>query len=139
MDETDVRWKQRLQSFNQALSQLTEAVTIQQQRNLSNLEKQGFIKAFEFTHELAWKVIKDYFVYQGNNQITGSRDATRAAFNNNLIHDGETWMAMIQSRNKAVHTYDEMIVDDLIKKNCQSYYPAFLTFQNVMQRLADNV
>jgi len=31
------------------------------------------IQAFEFTHELAWNVIKDYFDYQGSNLITGSR------------------------------------------------------------------
>jgi hypothetical protein len=45
--------------------------------NLNELEEQGLIQAFEFTW--AWNVMKDYFEYQGNTTITGSRDATREA------------------------------------------------------------
>ncbi len=56
MAEPDIRWKQRFENFSQALLQLTEAIELQSQRELSNLEKQGFVKAFEFTHELAWNV-----------------------------------------------------------------------------------
>jgi len=56
--------------------------------------KQGLIKSFEFTHELAWNVIKDFFFYQGNSSIMGSRDASREAFSKGLIDDGSTWMKM---------------------------------------------
>lgn len=138
MTNPDIRWLQRLQSFRNALARLTEAVELQQQRPLSNLEKQGFVKAFEFTHEQAWNLIKDYFTYQGNTQITGSRDATREAFKNNLIIDGDVWMEMIQTRNKAVHVYDEDIMNDVIEKTSDHYYPLFVTFQSVMQKLSEN-
>jgi nucleotidyltransferase substrate binding protein (TIGR01987 family) len=138
MSNVDIRWLQRLQSFRNALARLTEAVDLRQQRSLSNLEKQGFVKAFEFTHEQAWNLIKDYFTYQGNTQITGSRDATREAFKNNLITEGDVWMEMIQTRNKAVHVYDEAIVNDVIKKTSDHYYTLFVTFQSVMQRLSEN-
>lgn len=138
MTNSDIRWLQRLQSFRNALARLTEAVELQQQRPLSNLEKQGFVKAFEFTHEQAWNLIKDYFIYQGNTQITGSRDATREAFKNNLIAEGDIWMEMIQTRNKAVHVYDEAIVNDVIEKTSDHYYPLFVIFQSVMQKLSEN-
>ncbi|NEN25562.1 hypothetical protein G3O08_18880 [Cryomorpha ignava] len=39
--------------------------------------------------------------------ITGSRDATREAFSNGLVEDGEVWMEMIKSRNQSSHTYNE--------------------------------
>ena len=61
----DIRWQQRLDNYARALAQLTSAVTLAAQRPLSELEQQGLIQAFEFTHELAWKVMKDYFDYQG--------------------------------------------------------------------------
>lgn len=67
----DIRWKQRFQNYKKALNQLREAVLLHRQRPLSKIERQGFVKAFGFTHELAWKVMKDYFQYQGN---TISRD-----------------------------------------------------------------
>ena len=77
---------------------------------------QGLIQAFEFTHELAWNVLRDYFVYQGNAQIIGSCDATRGAFGKGLISDGDVWMEMIQSRNRTSHTYNRAIADDIVDK-----------------------
>jgi len=47
---------------------------------LNELEKQGLIQAFEYTYELAWNTIKDYFENQGETGIHGSRDAFRLAF-----------------------------------------------------------
>lgn len=102
----DIRWHQRLDSYQRALAQLQKAVELQQTRNLSDLERQGLIQAFEFTHELAWNVMKDYFLYQGDTNITGSRDATRAAFAVQLVEDGQGWMDMIKSRNQSSHTYN---------------------------------
>jgi len=52
MIDPDVRWKQRFSNYQKALAQLTEAVELYTQRSLSNIERQGFVKAFEFTHEL---------------------------------------------------------------------------------------
>jgi len=83
----DVRWKQRFFNFNKALSQLEGAVSLSKQRELSQLEKQGVIQVFEFTHELAWNVLKDYLEDQGEQNIRGSKDATRAAFKVALISD----------------------------------------------------
>ena len=62
----DIRWKQRLQNYSGALKTLKDAVELSEKRDLSNLEKQGLIQSFEFTHELAWNLLKDYFQYQGN-------------------------------------------------------------------------
>nr|NJM04094.1 hypothetical protein [Desulfobacula sp.] len=59
MTRQDIRWQQRFQNYKKALVQLQEAVTLHHERTLSNIERQGFVKAFEFTHELAWNVMKD--------------------------------------------------------------------------------
>lgn len=116
MADQDVRWKQRLDNFLLAYSQLKLEVELSLSRDLSDLEKQGLIQSFEFTHELAWNVLKDYFQYQGRaSLITDSRDATREAFNRGLIQDGENWMAMIKSRNQASHTYNKKTVDEIIQ------------------------
>ena len=132
----DIRWKQRLSNFQSALQQLQEAVALRQQRPLSRLEQQGLIKAFEFTHELAWNVMKDYFEYQGNTAITGSRDAIREAFRRGLIVDGNAWMETITSRNRSSHTYDESTAVQLIRLICDQYTQLFEVFHNRMQSLA---
>ncbi|WP_371866187.1 nucleotidyltransferase substrate binding protein [Duganella radicis] len=48
---------QRLSNYRLALAQLRKFIDKDQ---LNELEQQGMIKAFEFTHELAWNVMKDY-------------------------------------------------------------------------------
>ncbi|MDR2642666.1 MAG: nucleotidyltransferase substrate binding protein, partial [Planctomycetaceae bacterium] len=69
--------------------------------------------------------------------ITGSRDATRNAFNVNLIEDGDTWMEMIKSRNLSSHLYDGEIVNDILEKITDSYYPLFVSFKDKMNKLID--
>jgi len=132
---TDIRWLQRFENYKKALIQMTEAIELINARALSNIEKQGFIKAFEFTHELAWKVLKDFANYQGDSQIMGSRDATRYGFANQIIKDGETWMQMIVSRNKAVHSYDEQAITQLIGIIKQDYFELFKQLQVELEKL----
>lgn len=135
MENKDIRWEQRFSNYRKAFSLFEDAINLYNEKGLSELEKQGLIQRFEFTHELAWNVLKDYFEYQGNSQITGSRDATREAFNKGLIENGEAWMEMIKSRNKSSHTYNEDTARELIEKITETYYDVFLQFNNKMQTL----
>jgi nucleotidyltransferase substrate binding protein (TIGR01987 family) len=135
MSELDIRWQQRLANYAKALDQLGNAVVTSQQRALSDLEKQGLIQAFEFTHELAWNVMKDYFAYQGNPGISGSRDAAREAFQKGLIKDGEGWMEMIRSRNQTSHTYQQKVADEIGHLIVERYFPLFRDFQQKMSSL----
>ena len=133
----DIRWRQRLQNFHAAYAQLGRAVEIARHRKLSELEEQGLIQAFEFTHELAWNVMKDYFRDQGGGDlITGSKDATREAFNRGLLRNGETWMDMIRSRNLTSHTYNQTVAEEIARKIRDDYFPEFSEFSDKMTKLA---
>ena len=132
----DVRWHQRLESFQRALANLTSAVRLRESRVLSELEQQGLIQAFEFTHELAWKVMKDYLQSLGQTSVIASRDSTRAAFKAGLIFEGEIWMDMIESRNLSVHTYNRSTADLLAQKISASYLECFSAFEIVMRGTA---
>ncbi len=134
MKNQDIRWQQRFRNFKKALVQLHEALELARQRPLSRLEKQGVIQAFEFTHELAWNVLKDFLDDQGYQNIKGSKDATRAAFKIGLLEDGERWMAMIHSRNLSSRTYDEQTAESLVAAILNDYVPLFATLQNEMER-----
>lgn len=124
-DNSDTRWRQRLYNYRRALARLQEAVALARQRPLSELERQGLIQAFEFTHELAWNLLRDYFRYQGNTAITGSRDAVREAFAAGLIQDGEGWMEMITSRNLTSHTYNPPVAEAIAQQIIERYTPLF--------------
>lgn len=62
---TDIRWEQRYEHYQRALSRLAEALAIPE-GDLSDLEREGLIQRFEYTFELAWKVLRDYLDHQGN-------------------------------------------------------------------------
>ncbi len=134
-DNKDIRWIQRLDNYNKALLSLSKAMELDKSRALNELEKQGMIQSFEYTHELAWKVMKDYFVFQGNTEITGSRDATREAFKVGLIDDGDNWLKMIQNRNLTSHTYNEETSEEIYTNIVTLFYPLFILFQEKMSSL----
>jgi nucleotidyltransferase substrate binding protein (TIGR01987 family) len=125
----DVRWQQRFQNYQLALTRLSAAVALSQQRPLSDLERQGLVQAFEFTHELAWNVLKDYLEEQGVMEIIGSKTVSRAAFRSGLIEDGEAWMEMIKARNLSSHTYQEEIAENIVKAILARFYPALLAME----------
>ena len=130
----DIRWKQRFANYTKALQRLDEAVILLGKRELSYLEKQGLIQAFEFTFELSWKVLKDFLTYHGADQpIYGSRDAIKAAFALGLVNDGEIWMKMIQSRNLTSHIYDEKVIDEIISLVEKRYIQQFVQLQKILE------
>jgi nucleotidyltransferase substrate binding protein (TIGR01987 family) len=130
--QEDIRWKQRFNSYQKALSQLTKFI---EKEKLNELEEQGLIQAFEYTYELAWNVMKDYYEYQGTENIQGSRDAFRLAFQRGLIKDGDGWMKMITSRSLSSHTYNEETVEAISSDIFEKYYDLFTTFEQRAKQL----
>jgi len=93
---------------------------------LKNLLRLGLIKAFNGTHETAWKLLPEYARYQGHARIDGSSDATREAFSMGLISNGEVWMDMIRSRSETSQAYKEEIAQEIYGKILSDYMPAFV-------------
>ncbi|HLX54484.1 MAG TPA: nucleotidyltransferase substrate binding protein [Aquella sp.] len=135
MVSKDIRWQQRFSNYTKALNKLKEAVELTKQRELSDLEKQGLIQAFEYTHELAWNTLKDFLAERGNNEIYGSRDATRSAFTLGIITDGDVWMNMIKSRNQTSHTYNEDIANQIIGMIVDTYFNEFTNLHNTLDKM----
>ena len=135
----DIRWLQRFSNYQQALTSLSSAVTLTEQRALSDLEQQGLIQAFEFTHELAWNCLKDYLQYQGEQNLMGSRDATRKAFSVGLITSGEVWMDMIASRNRTSHTYNQATAKQIAEAIVGKYHAQFCQLAERLAQLKEAV
>ena len=133
MENQDIRWKQRFANFEKAFKTLKKAVL--EIKNPSDIEKEGTIQRFEFTHELAWNVMKDFLKEKGIQGLIGSKDATRNAFQNEIIQDGQEWMNMIESRNETVHTYNIDVLETEYIKIIEIYYPLFEKFYMKMKSL----
>lgn len=133
----DIRWQQRFNNYSKALAQLREAVALARQRPLTKLEAQGLIQGFEFTHELAWKTLKDFLENRGVLDLYGSKDVIRHAFSVGLIEKGQIWMDMIQSRNLTSHTYNEETAAQIATVILGDYFPEFEALHNTLAELGE--
>jgi len=138
-ENKDIRWMQRFDNYRKALRLLGQAVEIVSQRvngdeAVEDLLKEGLIQRFEYTHELAWKVMKDYAEYQGYTDIRGSRDAFRKAFEMEIITD-KRWMESIADRNLTSYNYDDETAEAIYEAVVNVYYPLFVQLESTMLQL----
>lgn len=135
-EKQDVRWLQRFSNYRKALVKLGKAVDIvssqmEEDEEIDELLEEGLIQRYEYTHELAWNVMKDYAEYQGITGLFGSKDAIRQTLKAGLIDD-ENWMRSISDRNLTSHNYDEDTAKAIIKNITEVYYPLFIKYEKVM-------
>jgi len=118
-NQKDIRWKQRFQNFEKAFLLFSEAVL--KFESLDKLSKEGLIQRFEYTFELAWKLLKDFLEAEG---VISKfpRDVLKKAFQYEIIDDGEIWLEMLEKRNLLGHTYDEENFELALKDLKDKYF-----------------
>lgn len=137
MDTITPRWKERLSTYDHAMKRLAEVVEMHHQRGLNEFEKDSLIKRFEFTYEMAWKLMMSYEKENGIVQILGSKDVVRHALALSLINNGEAWLDMIDARNKTAHVYDDVMATDIVDEIVFTYYPLMVELRKRMEEIAD--
>ena len=133
-NKQNIRWVQRLNNLQKAFHQLEKGVELATERELSDLEREGIIQRFEYTQELAWKTIKDFYEYIGETNIQGSRDAFQMAVQRGLINDGTALMESIKSRNDTVHSYNEEVAAEIFHTIINEYYSSFLSLKDALEK-----
>lgn len=126
-EEKDKRWIQRFENYRRALTRLEQAIRIvseNEDERKDFLLKDGLIQRFEYTHELAWKLMKDYAEYQGYTDIHGARDAFHKAFEMGIITD-KRWFDSLEDCNLITHNYDDETAEKIYKAIVNVYYPLF--------------
>jgi len=103
MDNKDIRWMQRFNNYKKALARLTSAIELSQERDLSDLEQQGLIQAFEFTFDMAWKTLQDFITEK------------------------------TKSRNKTSHTYNEETADEVAGNIIEEYHGLLIQLETRLQ------
>ena len=136
MENKRPKWYERLNTFKKAIARMAEVVELSRQRPLNQFECDSLIKRFEFSYEMAWKLMMSYEKENGVTELVGSKDVVRRAFSMSLIDNGEVWMEMIDDRNKTTHLYDEEMATDVIDEIIHTYYPVLLELQKKMEDIA---
>jgi len=117
------RWKQRFQNFENAYNVLARMIDRKKLTPDDEAVEMALIQSFEFTYELAWKTMRDYLESEGFDNIAGSKQIIRTAFQAGLIDDAESWLNAVQKRNIASHTYDENVLSEGIAFIDNDFFP----------------
>jgi hypothetical protein len=123
MANPDIRWRQRFQNLQFAYAQLQHALQVNAQDPQDDLIQMAVIKAFEMTFELSWKVLKDFLEYQGRS-VKLPREVIKQAYADDVLKDGDIWIAMLDERNLMAHVYDQARAQLAIARISQQYFPA---------------
>ena len=112
----EIRWHYRFENFSRAFSRLENALESERE-SLSELEQEGVIQRFEYTYELAWKLLRDRLKFDGIALPAETpRHVIKAAFTAKLIDDGDAWVDMMNSRNEMSHEYDADKFEETVDK-----------------------
>lgn len=116
------RWHCSFANYRRAFLLLQEAL---HEEKLTQLEREGTIRRFKYTMELAWKVMKDYLEAQNHvlPQIT-PRAVILAAFEARIIGDGETWMDALDDWSRMSHTYNFARFEEVLDRVRGRYFAA---------------
>jgi nucleotidyltransferase substrate binding protein (TIGR01987 family) len=124
MNDTD--WI--LQDLTDALDQLDAALAMPAEHDVV---KAGCIQYFEFCFELSWKAIRQAAEKSGLEDCLSPKACLKLAFAQAWIDDEETWLEMLESRNRISHTYDA--------RRALAVYDALPRFANALRALCQRL
>lgn len=112
--------------LNSATTRLNEALA----QPPTTFNQDSAIKRFEFTFEMAWKIMKAICEYEGT-KVASPRQSIRQIADIGLIDDPQAWIKFLKSRNLTVHTYKEEIA--------QKVYQSVKKFVPFVKKLISSV
>ncbi|MCC8377419.1 MAG: HI0074 family nucleotidyltransferase substrate-binding subunit [Rickettsia endosymbiont of Graphium doson] len=121
MLKINIKLKTKLENFRKAFIAL-EAIYLK-----PITEDRAYIDAtiqrFEFTFELAWKFLKEYFAQMGI-VLNYPKEVIKEAYAVGIINDEDLWIHMLLDRNMTSHTYNKKLADE-IYEHIKNYTPEF--------------
>lgn len=110
----DIRWIQRFDNYHKACQRVLKITESDRHvDDLSDLEMEGLVQRFEYTFELAWKVLQDLMKYKGYEFVQGPNGTLAQAFEDGIISDHDGWRQMARARITTAQTYNEEEVKEV--------------------------
>ena len=96
-------------ALEKAVSRLREGLSDAEKISDMRTVKDGVVKQFEFTVDLAWKLLQRYLkqiAQVDESEIRTKKDIFRESAKRKIIMDAEKWINYYEARNITSHTYD---------------------------------
>lgn len=98
-----------------ALAKALNSLRSATQQPVNEYIRDSVIKRFEYSYELAWKLMKRFLETEVvvAADLSTRRELFRVAQQNGLITDIDEWMDFHRARNETTHTYNETTAQDV--------------------------
>lgn len=124
MDEIEYHFQQ----YKKALKKLKEGTSMDASQEIV---RDGVIQRFEFTFELAWKLMKKICKFYGL-EVNSPREAIKQCFQLDFFSDNKLWFDMIKDRNLTSHTYCTSLAVK-IYEDTKKFVPLLEEFQEKVE------
>ena len=122
----------RFETAERALNRLHE---VTEKNFLSDIERDGMIRRFEFCFEILWKCGKDYLLNVEGLDAASPKKIIRLFREIGMFTDEETekFLEMADDRNLTSHTYDEELAEKMLLR-IREYEPLMFEWFNRMKK-----
>lgn len=118
--------KAQISQLEQAATRLDEALKLKP----TQINKDASIQRFEFTFELAWKIMQS-FAFEKGIEVVSPKDSLRTAAELGLVEDLDLWFDFLDARNTSSHIYNEKMAN-LVYGQAKRFLPQ-------VQRLVEKI
>ena len=105
--------------YEKSVERLNES--LKEDINTNPVALDGAIQRFEFTFELAWKLMREVLLYRGK-EVSSPRMAIKQSFKENFFEDGQGWIDMLDDRNLTSHTYKQDLANEIYERIKNKHY-----------------
>ena len=102
----------QLDQFKKALARLNEALAVPK----SDIVRDSAIQRFEFTIDMAWKLLKTCLEEKYGVVCQAPKECFREAYKQKLLAYDEFWLELVDMRNQTSHTYKEELAQSVFER-----------------------
>lgn len=103
------KYEATLEQFGRALNRLEAVLEVPK----TDITRDSAIQRFEFTLDLAWKVIKAFLEEKKGVICASPKECFREAYHQSIVDYDEIWIKLVDMRNETTHTYKEELAEKI--------------------------
>lgn len=105
--------KELLTDYRNCLQRLEEILSRDAAKDPDFID--GTIQRFEFTFEIAWKLMREILMDRGVS-VNSPKMTIKEAFREKFFEDGDGWIKMLEDRNLTSHTYKQDLAKEIYER-----------------------
>ena len=118
--------------YQNSVERLSES--LKENININSFILDAVIQRFEFTFEIAWKLMREILLFRGK-EVSSPRMAIKEGFKEKFFEDGDDWIKMLEDRNLTSHTYKQDLANEIYERIKSKHYKLLKDLKETMSKI----